>query len=108
MGFSCSSVGKESACNAGDQGSIPGSGRYLEEANGNPLQSSCLENPKDRGAWKTTVHGVARVGHDLVTKPPPLLILKKAVLAILSLIIIEANSCPGESGNRFPSASFLF
>ena len=33
--------------------------------------TSCLENPKDRGAWQTTVHGVARVGHDLVIKPPP-------------------------------------
>ena len=105
--FPCSSVGKESACDAGDQGSIPGSGRYPGEANGNPLQYSCLENPKDRGAWQTTVHGVARVRHDLMTKPPPLLILKKAVLAILGLIIIEANSCPGESGNLFPSASFL-
>ena len=45
MGFSCSSVGKESACNAGDQGSIPGSGRSLGEGNGNPLQYPCLENP---------------------------------------------------------------
>ena len=41
------------------------------EGNGNPLQYSCLENPMDRGAWQATVHGVARVGHDLVTKPPP-------------------------------------
>ena len=38
---------------------------------GNPLQYSCLENLMDRGAWQATVHGVARVGHDLVTKPPP-------------------------------------
>jgi len=36
------------------------------EGNGNPLQYSCLENPIDRGAWQATVHGVARVGHDLV------------------------------------------
>ena len=41
------------------------------EGNGNPLQYSCLENPMDRGAWWATVHGVARVGHDLVTKLPP-------------------------------------
>ena len=40
------------------------------EGNGNPLHSS-LENPMDRGAWQTTVHGVARVGHDLGIKPPP-------------------------------------
>ena len=38
----------------------------LGEGNGNPLQYSCLENPIDRGAWQATVHGVARVGHDLV------------------------------------------
>ena len=47
-GFPCSSVGKEPACNAGDLGSIPGSGRSLGEGNGNPLQYSCLENPIDR------------------------------------------------------------
>ena len=39
------------------------------EGNGNPLQCSCLENPTDRGAWQATVHGVARAGHDLATKP---------------------------------------
>ena len=43
----------------GDTGSIPGSGRSLGVGNGNPLQYSCLENPVDRGAWWTTVHGVA-------------------------------------------------
>ena len=41
------------------------------EGNGNPLQYSCLENSTDRGAWRATVHGVARVGHDLATKSPP-------------------------------------
>ena len=41
------------------------------EGNGNPLQDFCLENPMDRGAWQATVHGVTRVGHDLLTKPPP-------------------------------------
>ena len=71
MGFSRNSVSKESACNAGDLGSIPGSGRSPGEGNGNPLQYSCLENPMDKGAWQATVHEVARVGHDLVTKPPP-------------------------------------
>ena len=44
---------------------------FAGEANGNPLQYSCLENPRGRGAWQATVHGVTRVGHDLVTKPPP-------------------------------------
>ena len=65
-----SSVGKESACNARDLVSIPGLGRSPGEGNGNPLQYSCLENPMDRGAWQATVHGVARVGHNLVTRPP--------------------------------------
>ena len=69
-GFPRSSVGKESACNAGDLSSIPGLGRSPGEGNGNPLQYSCLENPKDRGIWQATVDGVAIVGHDLATKPP--------------------------------------
>ena len=51
---------KVSACNAGDLGSIPGSGRSPGEGNGNPLQYSCLENPMDGGAWWATVHGVAK------------------------------------------------
>ena len=50
LGFPGGSDGKESACNAGDLGSIPGSGRSLGEGNGNPLQYSYLENPMDRGA----------------------------------------------------------
>ena len=59
-GFPCSSVGKESACSAGDPGSIPGLGRSLGEANGNPLQYPCLENLMERGAWRAAVHGVAK------------------------------------------------
>ena len=51
---------QESACNAGDLGSIPGSGRSPGEGNGNPLQYSCLENPMDRGTWWATVHGVTK------------------------------------------------
>ena len=62
---------KVSAYNEGDLGSIPGSGRSPGEGNGNPLQCSCLENPMDRGAWEAIVHGIARVGHNLVSKPPP-------------------------------------
>jgi len=46
-------------------------GERAAEGNGNPLPYSCLENPTDRGVWRATVHGVARVGHDLATKPPP-------------------------------------
>ena len=48
---------KESTCNAGDQGSIPGSGRSSGEGNGKPLQYSCLKNPMDRGACQATVCG---------------------------------------------------
>ena len=51
---------KNVPANAGDQGSIPGSGRSPEEGNGNPLQYSCLENPKDREAWQATVHEVTK------------------------------------------------
>ena len=51
---------KESPYNAGDPGSIPGSGRSSGIGNGNPLQYSCLEIPMDRGAWWATVHGVAK------------------------------------------------
>ena len=57
-GFPCGSDHRESSCNAGDLGLIPGSGRYPGEGNGNPLQYSCLENPMDRGAWQATVHRV--------------------------------------------------
>ena len=60
MGFPGSSDGKASAYNAGDPGSIPGSGRSPGEGNSNPLQYSCLENPMDWGAWWATVHGVAK------------------------------------------------
>ena len=67
MGFPGSSDGKESTCNVGDMGSIPGSGRSPGEGNNNQLQYSCLENPMDSGAWQSIVHGVARVRHDLVT-----------------------------------------
>ena len=59
-GFPGGSGGKESACNAGDPGSIPGSGRSLGEGNGNPLQYSCMGNSMDRGAWWATVHRVAK------------------------------------------------
>ena len=57
--------------NAGDSGDmswIPGSGRCPGEGNGNPLQYSCLENSMHRGAWRATIHGVARVGHDWATE----------------------------------------
>ena len=58
--FPGSSEVKACACNAGDVGLIPGSGRSCGEENGNSLQYSCLENPRDGGAWRAIVHGVAK------------------------------------------------
>ena len=58
-GFPGGSDGKASACNAGDLGSIPGSGRSPVAGNVNPLQDCCLENSMDGGPWLATVHGVA-------------------------------------------------
>ena len=60
LSYPGNSEGKESACNVGNPGSMPGSGRSPGEGNGNPLQYSCLENPMDRGAWQATVHGVEK------------------------------------------------
>ena len=58
VGFSVSAVVKNWPANAGDVGSIPGSGRFLGGGNSNPLHCSCLGNPTDRGAWQATDHGV--------------------------------------------------
>ena len=60
IGFPGSSDGKESACDARDPGSIPGSGRSPGEENGNSLQYFCLENSMDRGVWQATAHGVTK------------------------------------------------
>ena len=67
LGFIGGSVAKNLLANAGDMGSVPGSGRSPGEGHGNPLQYSCLGNPMDGGDWWATVHGVAKVGHDLAT-----------------------------------------
>ena len=59
-GFPGGSDGKESACNVGDLGLVPGLGRAPGEGNGNTLQYSCLENSLDRGAWWATAHRVTK------------------------------------------------
>ena len=59
-GFPGGPNGKESACNAGDLGSIPGLGRSPGIGHDNPLQCFCLENSVDRGAWQATIHGIAK------------------------------------------------
>ena len=60
LGFPGGSGSKEPDCNAGDLDSVPGSGRFPGEGNGYPLQSSCLENSMDTGAWQATILGVAK------------------------------------------------
>ena len=62
MSFPGGSDSEESACNVGDQGSVPGLGRFPGEGNGNPLQYSCLGNSMDSGAWGTNVPGVTKCG----------------------------------------------
>ena len=57
-------IGKESACNMGGLGLIPGWERSPEEGNGYPLQYSCLETPMDRGAWQATIHRLTKSQHD--------------------------------------------
>ena len=60
MGFPDGTVVKNLPANVGDMGSIPRLGRFPGEGNGNPLEDSCLGNPMNRGAWRATVHGVAK------------------------------------------------
>ena len=60
MGFFGDATVKNAPANAGNVGSISGLGRSSGEGNGNPLQYSCLENPMDRGAWRATVHEIAK------------------------------------------------
>ena len=88
MDFPGSSVGTEAACSAGDLDSIAGSGRSPGEANGNPLQHSCLEYPMDRGPWGTIVHRVTRVGHDLTIKPRQRVYFAVVTLKASKILII--------------------
>ena len=76
LGLPGGSDSKESTCNSGDLGSIPGLGRSPGGEHDNPLQYSCLENPMDRGAWLATVHESQRVGHGWVTEHKYTIILK--------------------------------
>ena len=67
--FPGGSVVKNLLAIAGDSGSIAGLGRFFGGGNGNPILSySGLGNPMDRGAWQATLHGIAKVRHDLITK----------------------------------------
>ena len=83
VGFPYRSVDKETACNFCKRlGFDPWVGRSTGEGNSNPLQYSCLKNPMDGEAWRATVHGVARVGHDLVAKPPTFYCLFLLLLSV--------------------------
>ena len=92
--FPCSSVSKASACNAGDLGSIPGSGSSPGEGNGNLLHYSCLENPMNRGTWRLYSSWDARVRNDsalsfFLSSPPPCLLclLRGLSSCILCLLV---------------------
>ena len=79
------------------------------EGNGNPWQYSCLENSMDRGAWQATVHGVARVGHDWVTKPPtPYIEDPKDVTGKLHELISKFGKVSGYKINTQKSVAFLY
>ena len=81
------SISKEAACNAGDAGLIPGSGRSPGEGNGYPLQYWCLGNPMDRGAWKDTVHGVTESDTTKQLLPPSV----RALSTCLSLALLISS-----------------
>ena len=92
LGFTGSSVScrihcryKESTCNAGDLGSIPGLGRSPGEGNGNPLRYSCPENHMDGGARQVTVHGAAIVRRDWTTQAHHTTVFKKGPLELMQL-----------------------
>ena len=91
--FPGGSNGKTSAYNAGDPGSIPGQGRSPGEGNGNPLQYYCLENPMNREAWQSTVHGVAKSWTRL------------SDFTSLYRIVVHIESSSGEAVSSVPSTS---
>ena len=76
-GFPGGTVAKNPPAKAEDVGLIPKLGRSPGEGNGNPLQYSCLGNPTDRGAWRATVHEVARARHNLATQQQQIITRRK-------------------------------
>ena len=96
--------GKESACNTGDEGDavlILGL-EPLEEEMTTQLQYSCLGNPMDRGAWRATVHGVPRVRHNLMTKPPLLPLLMLLLLLLLLFLLLTTTAIEFERKSSEP------
>ena len=92
MGFPGGSEVKASAWNAGDQGSIPVSGRSPGEGNSNPLQYSCLETSMDRGAWQTTIHGGSKESNTTEWLTPTLGVPNLHTLARMYCCLV-AQSC---------------
>ena len=80
MGFPGGSSGKESTCNAGDLGLIPGLGTSPGEGKGYPLQYSCLEDPMDRGTWRAMVHGVVKGQNAITRRKDTVIKLRKCTL----------------------------
>ena len=118
-GFPGGSDSKRSACNAGDPGSIPGSGRSSGGEHGNPLQYSCWENPKDRGVLWATVHGVVQgVRHDLAPKPPSQYTLNQLLFCeiVMQIVylngpvkqIVEVEGLPWIITSIYPVREFVF
>ena len=89
MGFPGGSDGKESACNAGNPGLILGSGRCPGEVNGHPLHYSCLENPKDKGAWWPIVHGIAKSQSQLKRLSLPTLLSEAHAFNSCAISIVQ-------------------
>ena len=91
--------GKDSACNAGNSGSILGLGRPPGEGNGNPIQYACLENSMDRGAWWATVHGVAKSQTQKLLTPSLSLDYMWHHLINLFILIVLPLPSPTETSN---------
>ena len=93
MGLAGGSVGKESVCNVGDLGSIPGLGRSPEEGNSNPLQYFCLENPWTEEPGGLQSMGSQRVGYNLATKTHIYVNATFSICPTLSLPCMSSPFC---------------
>ena len=103
VGFAGSSDDKESACNAGDSGSIPGLGRSSGEGNSNTIQYSCLENSRAKGTWQATVHGITKSLTQLKRLSTGTLVKENIKFCglVLKKIIHPMNCCILYMGQKF-------
>ena len=94
FGFPREISGKESTCQAGDAGLIPGLGRSPGEGNGNPLQYACLENPTDRGAWQPgSWWGFKKAGHDWVAEQQQQHLMLASLSHFESIFVYGVSEC---------------